>query len=729
MEVTAAQFEAALPRVEAALASCDYVAIDCEFTGLSLYPSRKEEIFDDMEQRYARVRQSAQSFLIIQFGLCAVRWDATAQRYEAQTFNFYTFPRPYNGIDCRFTSQASSLDFLRHHNFDFNKFIYEGIPYLSLEQLAKEEQHLASGPSARDPIQLTQDGDRAFVGRQLARVQSWLESSPALSSSRISRDAPSLQSGGAATDSAPDSVPSSSIDLNVRPEAAAGASTGAEAAAPQGPGGEQLGMGEGDEPLVLEPANGFLRLALYQELDRIYGRQFFIAETVKVQGDDGVREAVQLTGASAAEVEEHTLAREEERRKKLREAAGFAYVMRALATCRKPVMGHNMLLDLAYMYHRFVGALPPNVEGFREKLLQLLPGGVVDTKHLAKQLPNMFPGGTSLGDVFATATRGTCPGPGNGGAGASGGLESSQAGGAPAATAEGGASGGAEAMNLDSEAGAGPADVTQPVLVHVNVAPDIADPSSAAAEVPVVLPPVVHAPGFDRYRDLPPGAGMAHEAGYDAFMTAAAFSGLAQMLGARATGGTAEAQDSVPEGKPFSWDAVLPHANKVNVMRSDMDHLPLLGPLATPDRSHVFLLSGLQPTGTTASVRACAASAGLGESRLFWLDGATAYLALQSGAVEADSEALEKLRAAFAPATVTPYSERASYSRRRDGGDVRPPAKLAKLSDGQPAASPPAVPAGDSTPPIVELGVPSALPVQEAKSVPKSERSPGCAVM
>ncbi len=45
-----------------------------------------------------------QAFLITQFGLAAFRWDG--QRYVARTFNFYLFPRPFQGLDRRFMCQA-----------------------------------------------------------------------------------------------------------------------------------------------------------------------------------------------------------------------------------------------------------------------------------------------------------------------------------------------------------------------------------------------------------------------------------------------------------------------------------------------------------------------------------------------------------------------------------------------------------------------------------------------
>lgn len=53
------------------------------------------------------------------------------------------------------------------------------------------------------------------------------------------------------------------------------------------------------------------------------------------------------------------------RQKQLERSKGFANVMQCLTTCNKPIVGHNMLLDLAYLYQQFIGTLPPTLDEFR----------------------------------------------------------------------------------------------------------------------------------------------------------------------------------------------------------------------------------------------------------------------------------------------------------------------------------------------------------------------------
>ena len=72
--------------------------------------------------------RSAQNFLVSQFGLSTFKFENG--EYTAKTYNFNIFPKKFMNFDKRFSCQASSLEFLTEHKFDFNKFIYEGVGYL-----------------------------------------------------------------------------------------------------------------------------------------------------------------------------------------------------------------------------------------------------------------------------------------------------------------------------------------------------------------------------------------------------------------------------------------------------------------------------------------------------------------------------------------------------------------------------------------------------------------------
>ncbi|CAI5733280.1 unnamed protein product [Hyaloperonospora brassicae] len=121
--------------------SCCFVAIDTEFTGLSPSELEREHYLDTLEERYQKVKRAGESFLITQFGLSTVHVD-DEQHVQVKTWNFYVFPRPYGALDERFLCQASSLQFLSDHGFDFNKFIGDGIAFVKLATLPVMKKQL-----------------------------------------------------------------------------------------------------------------------------------------------------------------------------------------------------------------------------------------------------------------------------------------------------------------------------------------------------------------------------------------------------------------------------------------------------------------------------------------------------------------------------------------------------------------------------------------------------------
>jgi poly(A)-specific ribonuclease len=77
-------------------------------------------------------------------------------------------------------------------------------------------------------------------------------------------------------------------------------------------------------------------------------------------------ESLRLLRSNKDAVLEAERARLAEKRARIEQAVGFSRVFRALSAAKKPVVGHNMLLDLAYIFHLFVQSLPPSFEEFRE---------------------------------------------------------------------------------------------------------------------------------------------------------------------------------------------------------------------------------------------------------------------------------------------------------------------------------------------------------------------------
>ena len=73
--------------------------------------------------------------------------------------------------------QAGSLEFLANQGFDFNKFVYEGVPLLRASDRDRHLSRMDAGDSAppRPDIPLDKPENRELVDRLIAQVAEWLK--------------------------------------------------------------------------------------------------------------------------------------------------------------------------------------------------------------------------------------------------------------------------------------------------------------------------------------------------------------------------------------------------------------------------------------------------------------------------------------------------------------------------------------------------------------------------
>uniref|UniRef100_A0A8C9FFL5 Uncharacterized protein n=1 Tax=Pavo cristatus TaxID=9049 RepID=A0A8C9FFL5_PAVCR len=66
-------------------------------------------------------------------------------RYVVHSYNFFLFPSTLGVTDAELTLSASSIQFLSHYGFDYNKFLKDGIPYMNELQEKILRQRLLEG--------------------------------------------------------------------------------------------------------------------------------------------------------------------------------------------------------------------------------------------------------------------------------------------------------------------------------------------------------------------------------------------------------------------------------------------------------------------------------------------------------------------------------------------------------------------------------------------------------
>ena len=75
------------------------------------------------------MRNVVEKFRIMEFGFTIFILES-AGTYSAYPFNVYLFPTSDSGTDKSFTIDVGAINFHKEHNFDFNKWIYEGLDYV-----------------------------------------------------------------------------------------------------------------------------------------------------------------------------------------------------------------------------------------------------------------------------------------------------------------------------------------------------------------------------------------------------------------------------------------------------------------------------------------------------------------------------------------------------------------------------------------------------------------------
>mmetsp|Transcript_11195 Transcript_11195/g.22365 ORF Transcript_11195/g.22365 Transcript_11195/m.22365 type:complete len:715 (+) Transcript_11195:84-2228(+) len=468
MEVTRHNFRETLPIVGEALDACQFYAFDCEMTGLfvsdrnGLAEGKPPAYLHDMEDRYEEILQSSEAFVINQFGLSTFEWNGSS--YQARTFNFYTFPRPFEEYQPRFLCEASSLDFLSQHKFDFNKWIHDGIPYMP-GSLRDKKLKMIESPQRRNEIVPMAEEDKMLVADLRVMVRTWL-------------------------------------------------------------------LHEDSAELLLAPVNAYQRALQYQELRK---DQFGYSDppgfyTDKVDGENG-RAMIKLVRASSEEVAQREKDLLEQRRNAIIEASGFSEVLDLMRISGKPAVGHNYSFDVAYSLHSFVSPLPSSWEEYRKLVQWQFPGGIFDTKLIAKKLFENCsePIDTSLGSLYNLLTVGDFL---------------------------------SEESRLITEA------------ASVSPRQDL----------------VLHAQGFDKYAHIAPGE-LAHEAGYDAFMTGTVFACLVAHASDIADSSSSEEEDGQLSSMRF--DVIESLAWKMHLTRSDMEYATFSGQEDVPQRQHIIYVRNI----------------------------------------------------------------------------------------------------------------------------------------
>ncbi|GAB2230413.1 hypothetical protein Droror1_Dr00014678 [Drosera rotundifolia] len=350
--VTISNFAATLPPLLRQIKSADFVAVDLEMTGVTSAPWRESFEFDRHDVQYLKVKDSAEKFAVVQFGVCPFRWDKGRGCFVAYPHNFYVFPRKGDGVDgpaYEFLCQTTSIDFLARYRFDFNACIRDGVSYLSR---AQEQEALCRLKSAYDneskdalddvkanDVSKLSIPDILFTERMKIRFNDWRDGLMREGNAHLS---------GSSTHSK-DQL--ETIFFKMRPALSLKEFTSHKLRLIQSVVKQHF------KDLVFIRAYGenstIIKLIVYIESDK--DKKDLLREV-----NDGIQA---------------------EATRKIKEAVGFRQVIDILSMEKKLLVGHNCFLDVAHIYSKFIGQLPSTLEEYVSEIHKLFPN-IIDTKVL-----------------------------------------------------------------------------------------------------------------------------------------------------------------------------------------------------------------------------------------------------------------------------------------------------------------------------------------------------------
>ncbi|KAF9347157.1 hypothetical protein BGX26_001341 [Mortierella sp. AD094] len=309
MEILRENFHAELPYIKEAIEECEFIAIDAEFSGLHTEPNRRTQR-TTLEQGYEELRKSASQFLTVQIGISTFTFDPRNGDYLAKPFNFFVFPTTSVGYSPQgrcFLAEASSLDFLAKNNFDFNKWIYSGVQYMTkAEEESYRKERIKYLNNEYDDIGVDPVHEE-WLTDAIERIARWKEDPDAFNFINI------------------------------------------------------------------QTVNNYQKRLIHQEVRRLWGTELHA---------QGAASHITITKATEKDFNDIKSLKQAGIQRDIQNSIGFRAVIDLLSASGKPIVGHNIVVDLAYILAQFVGPLPPTMEGYKKMIHRTFPT-VIDTKYVS----------------------------------------------------------------------------------------------------------------------------------------------------------------------------------------------------------------------------------------------------------------------------------------------------------------------------------------------------------
>ena len=353
MDVTKENFKKAYCLLEKHLSNADFVAIDAEFSGLSTKKGSRHS-FQTLEENYLKTKGGSDQFLILQYGICLFTWNDEVNRYTVLPFTFNIYPRPYKRFfnDVMFMVQSSCLDFLSQNNFDFNKLFYDGISFVH--------------PSTQNKVKEKYEGATEMITKKEKKFsENAQNATPKATPKAIPKEDSKVF------------VPKDKRDFMVQITSSV----------------EEFIIDSEKSSLNLPPCNPFERKLIYEVLEERYPMGLYLQSEVNENKEKFVKVVKITEKGKSMKLQEDLL----EENEFYNQISAFNLIMKLLVHAQKPIIGHNMNLDLFYTVSNFFATPPDSLDEYKSLLNGLFPT-IFDTKVISstKPLSGMLTTGTGL---------------------------------------------------------------------------------------------------------------------------------------------------------------------------------------------------------------------------------------------------------------------------------------------------------------------------------------------
>ncbi|KAI1805680.1 CAF1-domain-containing protein [Daldinia bambusicola] len=379
MDVNRNNFFWVLPSILDEAQNARYVTFDIEMSGIPIIHGR-----NSIQDTYSKIKEAAEQFQIVQLGLTFVRYDEKLDCYTTRTFTFSVsplFPKSTlfdnlsRRLDRKFGYSVRAYDFLQQHKFNFTGAIENGNHYLSREEHRFAIQYCFSrdpGNERIDPSSLDYQS-QDFYERTRRQIATFVAERPKPDMELVVKNPYGEKLNG---------LQIRLIHQVIREQFPSCAVV------------RSILSGSVSVSIVDKEAS-------YKTEAR---RRWNIGEINKLTGLQIIFEA--LSGGSFADrIKQEYVCRQEEVPEHEKEwnehnkTFDFEKCEANLKKNRPTLVGHNVFMDLVYIYQSFFEPLPSNVDDFLTEIHKLFPR-IADTKFMYGRGKHMMAPDRNLDKIY-----------------------------------------------------------------------------------------------------------------------------------------------------------------------------------------------------------------------------------------------------------------------------------------------------------------------------------------